>query len=304
MIGTMITHRMIEAFRAVVQGGSVTRAADMLNISQPSVSRLLSDLEARIGLRLFERRGTRLSATPAGLELFDEVDRSFLALSRIEHTAAQIRDRASGSLTVAAMSGLGYSLLPDLLGKLRRAGAPPIRLHVVPSQTALSMLASRQADLAFAAIPPSTGVGRQLAMFSLEAQVILPAGHALTRASGPLRPVDLAPEPMVALVAGSLPRIETDRAFASEGVQPRTSIETMQAHSAAQLVRAGLGFAIVDPMTAAAHVAQGGVARLFRPSLDMSFGAYSWHQPEEGGWISRLITSLSIAIDSYALHQA
>lgn len=292
----MITHRMIEAFRAVAQSGSVTRAAGVLNISQPSVSRLLADFEARLGLRLFERRGTRLTATAAALELFDEVERSFLGLERVRDAAVQIRARQSGGLTVAALSALGFSLLPPVLRAFHDAGAPPVKLHIVPSQVALTMLAMRQCDLAFATIPPSAEIGRQLGSFSLQARVILPAGHRLAVGDEPLTPRDLAAEPMVTLVANSLPRIDIDRAFASQGVLPSVVIETMQAISAAQMVRAGLGFAVVDPMTASAHVAAGGASRPFLPAVDLSFGAYSWRQPDDAGWIERLVGRVAEAV--------
>lgn len=295
-MAAMVTHRMIEAFHAVVQGGGVTRAAELLNVSQPSVSRLISDLETRIGLRLFERRGARLRATPAGLELFDEVERSFLALGRVEQAAAVIRDRAAGALAVAAMSALGYSLLPGLLAELRKAGAPPVRLHVVPSQVALGMLASRQVDVAFSTIPPAAAIGRPVGHYALEAQAILPPGHPLAAAAGPVEAAELAAFPMVALSTGSLARADTDRAFAALGIHPTIAVETMQAHSAAQLVGAGIGFAIVDPMTASTYRATGGRVRPFRPRLDVSFSAYSWHEPGEMPWTTRLVQMVTEAI--------
>lgn len=292
----MVTHRMIEAFKTVVQSGSVTRAAGVMNISQPSVSRLLSDLEARLGLRLFERRGTRLTVTAAALELLEEVERSFIGLERVRHAAAQIRTRQSGGLTVAAISALGYSLLPSVLRAFREAGAPPLKLHIVPSQAALTMLALRQCDLAFATIPPSAEIGRRIAEFALRARVILPAHHRLAGESGPLGPEDLAREPMVALVAHSLPRVDIDRAFAGQGVRPPVVVETMQAYSAAQMVREGLGFALVDPMTAAVHVAAGGWSRPFLPAVDLSFGAYTWRPAEDAGGIEQLVSLVTAAV--------
>jgi DNA-binding transcriptional LysR family regulator len=290
----MITHRMVEAFRAVVQSGSVTRAAGLLNVSQPSVSRLVADLEARLDLRLFERRGTRLSATAAGLDLFDEVERSFTGLDRVREAALQIRSRQSGGLTIAAISALGYSLLPQLLGRMRgEATAPPLRLHIVPSQAALAMLALRQCDIAFASMTPAAEIGHPLARFQMEGHVILPPGR---RTGGAIGPTELDGEPMVALVAHSLPRADTDRAFAAAGLRPNVVIETMQSFSAAQLVQAGLGFAVVDPMTAAAHVLAGGVSRPFLPHVDFSFGAYAWRPPGDLAWGERLVEMLRAEI--------
>jgi DNA-binding transcriptional LysR family regulator len=55
--------RQVEAFRAVFMTGSMTAAGDLMAISQPAVSRLIRDLEAMTGLRLFNRRGTSISPT-------------------------------------------------------------------------------------------------------------------------------------------------------------------------------------------------------------------------------------------------
>ena len=55
--------RQVEAFRAVMMSGGITAAATMLNISQPSVSRLIADMERAVGFRLFDRRGARVHPT-------------------------------------------------------------------------------------------------------------------------------------------------------------------------------------------------------------------------------------------------
>ncbi|CAM3148072.1 regulatory helix-turn-helix protein, lysR family [Paracoccus aminovorans] len=59
-----LSHRQIEAFRAIIESGSVTAAAELLFLTQPSVSRLLADLEAELGFALFARIGRSLTPTP------------------------------------------------------------------------------------------------------------------------------------------------------------------------------------------------------------------------------------------------
>lgn len=299
----MVTHRMVEAFRAVMQSGSVTRAAGMLNISQPSVSRLLADLEAGLDLKLFDRRGTRMTPTTEGIELYDEVERSFLGLARVLDTAEQIRTRHAGVLSVATIPALGNTLLPEVLrGFQALAGAPVVHLHIVPSQQALSMLAQRRCDIAFASIAPAPEIGRQVAAFPMHGRVILPAAHCLAHATRTLTPELLADEPMVALAAHSLMRVETEQAFAHRGVPFHVAIETMQAFSAAQLVQAGFGCAIVDPMTARAHEALGGASCAFEPAIDFSFGAYAWRMGDQTGWIERFVAAVAMAVAALPGH--
>ena len=75
--------RQIEAFRAVYQTGGMTSAGQMMNITQPAVSRLIRDLEAEIGLALFVREGTTIAPTPDAASLYEEVERSFHGLDQV-----------------------------------------------------------------------------------------------------------------------------------------------------------------------------------------------------------------------------
>src|SRR5690625_7672400 len=84
--------RQVEAFRAVMQFGSITAAAQALGVTQPAVSRLIADLEYAISFLLFERRGARLLPTREAIELYGEVERMYYGLDRLEHEIG----RASG----------------------------------------------------------------------------------------------------------------------------------------------------------------------------------------------------------------
>ena len=82
--------RQLEAFRAVILGQTVTRAAEMLCISQPAATRLIASLEEDIGFSLFDRIKGRLQPTPEAMTLYQEVQRSLLGVERIARTAQDI----------------------------------------------------------------------------------------------------------------------------------------------------------------------------------------------------------------------
>ena len=115
---TKLTHRQLEAFRAVIETGKVTSAATALNTTQPSVSRMLSDLEHVVGFALFDRRGRQLVPTTEALALYEEVDRSFVGLAEISRVAEDIRDFRTGSLLIAGMPALALKFLPAPLPHL------------------------------------------------------------------------------------------------------------------------------------------------------------------------------------------
>ena len=98
----MVTVRQLEAFRAVIQHGSVTGAAEALGLSQPAISKALALLETETGLSLFERRNRRLVPTAEALILHGEVDKMFLALTRIVGLSRELKSLAHGQLSVVS----------------------------------------------------------------------------------------------------------------------------------------------------------------------------------------------------------
>jgi LysR family glycine cleavage system transcriptional activator len=116
------------AFDAVARNGTLTRAAEELNVSQPAISRRLSALEADLGLPLFDRTTKPLSLTKSGSELFD-VLRS--GLSRLESVIGRLRgSRDSDVVTISAGSGLATYWLIPRLPKIQ-AAFPRHRLKIV-----------------------------------------------------------------------------------------------------------------------------------------------------------------------------
>ncbi len=77
-----LNFRQIEAFRSVYQTGSMTVGGELMGVSQPAISRLIRDLEAKTGFPLFERARGGLTPTADAAEFYREVQRSFHGLDR------------------------------------------------------------------------------------------------------------------------------------------------------------------------------------------------------------------------------
>ena len=137
-----VTVRQLEVFHAILQTGSATRAAEALKISQPSVSKLLQELEKAAGLRLFERVRKRLNPTAEARRLGLEVEGLYLKLNRVERIANELRAKGVGELRVASLPALGFRVVPACLARFRQVH-PEIRvvLSVVPSQRVVNMVA-------------------------------------------------------------------------------------------------------------------------------------------------------------------
>ena len=109
-----------EVFRAVMAHGTVTAAAQALQMSQPAATSGLRSFERSIGFRaLFERSAGRLRPTPEALSLYEEVDRLFRNVAVVERYAHDLKEAQSGVLTIASTHSLSCDLLPEVIARFR-----------------------------------------------------------------------------------------------------------------------------------------------------------------------------------------
>jgi DNA-binding transcriptional LysR family regulator len=265
-----VSVRQLEAFRAVILTGSVTGAADMLHLTQPTVSKLLAELEYRTGLVLFDRVRQRLVPRPEAHSLFQRVDKTFAALEEVTRDARRLAQGQGGHLRIVAMPAFGLSVLPRAVGAfLRERPDVTVDFNIRASTYVTEWVANRQADVGFAtATPVSSGV--TLAPFErMQGVCVLPIDHQLA-GQAVIRPKDLDGERFVSFGRDSAFRHLIDDVFRVEGVARRIVIEVGYAAAACALVANGAGVAIVDPLSALDAWRAGGIT-LVRFEADVPF---------------------------------
>jgi DNA-binding transcriptional LysR family regulator len=136
----------VRAFLVAAEEGSFSAASRALGLTQPTLGRQVSALEARLGVTLFERLGRSLSLTDSGLELLDHVRAMGDAASRLSLTASGQSQRIEGRVCITATDIMSMYLLPDILRRLREV-APGIEVEVVASNDVRD-LRRREADIA------------------------------------------------------------------------------------------------------------------------------------------------------------
>src|SRR5436190_2660559 len=217
--------RQVEAFRALMLTGSTTRAAQAMSITQPAVSRLVRELQERLELALFERRGTRLVPTGEALALFAEVERSYVGLDRIADSARELRERRSGVLRVAGMPALANGALPRYAAAfLKERPHVGLAMFGLLSLTVLDWVVSEQCDVGFAAAPIQHALAQATMMPAVNYVAVLPRGHRLA-GRRVLRPKDLAKEPFVVLGPTTPSRFRIDDVFSAQGITRRIRVE-------------------------------------------------------------------------------
>ncbi|WP_292294737.1 LysR family transcriptional regulator [Marivita sp.] len=261
-----ISLTQLEAFQAVAQAGSFTRAAGLLGKSQPALSRLLAALSDTVGVKLFERDGTKIIPTPEAKLLLTEAGRVLQSAAGFEQMARDISERRAGRLRIACLPGFATVHLPRLLSQFLKQ-RPNIEVTLEPDrpENILDWLVSGECDIGLTAdFPGHPAV--DATRVPIRTVCILPQGHpAADKAE--VVPTDLRADRLIHTRSDDPFYVEVMAAFEQCGVQPVGVVETRQFGTACRLVAEGVGVSIVSQLDAAEFAWTGLVARPFFPNV-------------------------------------
>ena len=144
----MLNLRQIEAFRATLATGTVSGASRLLGVSQPSVTRLISDLEADLGFRLFMRHRRGMTPTDEARLFYADVERSFLGLKELESSAEEIRNHARSRFAFGVSPAAALELAPAVIAAFSKTHGPvEVVTHVSTSNRILDLTRSARISL-------------------------------------------------------------------------------------------------------------------------------------------------------------
>lgn len=239
--------RLIRSFLAALEQGSLLGAARVLSATQPTIGRHIAELEAQLGVVLFERTGRGLLPTPTALQLADAARAMDSAANELARNVTGADAGISGTVRISASQPVACYLLPPILAQMRQA-LPDVQVELVVSN-AVSNLLRREADIALRMVQPEQAslVVKRIARITLG---VYAHRDYLRRRGTPRHPQDLLKHDLV-----GTDRDETIlRGMAGFGLPvSRTSFafrcDDLIGYWAA--VRAGLGIGFVSDYLAA-----------------------------------------------------
>jgi DNA-binding transcriptional LysR family regulator len=241
-----MTFRQLEYLVAVIDDGSLGRAAQRLYVSQPTLSQQIRALEAEIGGPLLERLPRGVRPTAAGEALLPAARAALAATERARRSARMVLGLEAGELEIATVGTVAFGLLPALLRRWRaRHRDRTVRMNEHrDGPTLAEAVAQGGADLGIGP-RPAEWAGPLEPLGWEEFVVVLPPDDPLRATDGPIALAELADRELVLFEREHALARLTDDLCAAEGFTPRPAVRTAQIAAVPVLAAAGLGPAIV-----------------------------------------------------------
>jgi LysR family transcriptional regulator for metE and metH len=243
-----VTFKQLRVLAAVVRTGSVTGAAQQLNVSPPAVTLQMQLLQDQAGLPLVERNAAGTTATDAGAEILRAVEQIETILADCSAALAAIAGTQSGMVSVGVISTAKY-FAPRVLGAFARAH-PGIDLRITIGNRAemIEGLNRYAIDIAVMGLPPDQLDVDVTVIGDHPHVIIAPPDHPLARRTG-IAPAELVDETFLVREPGSGTRGLMERFFTEAGIAPRIGMQISSNETIKQAVIAGLGIAFISGHT-------------------------------------------------------
>jgi DNA-binding transcriptional LysR family regulator len=238
---------LLRLFATVARAGSFSKAAEILLLSQPSISKGVRDFELQLGCRLLDRTPRGVKPTREGLALMRHAETLFAAERDAEEELRALRSLDSGSLRIGASTTIATYFIPEYLGSFH-AAHPGIDLQLTSANTrdiARLMLAHEiEIGLVEGPVEEDGLVSEPWRTDVME--LIVGPDHPFARESDPIDPKRIAGETLIVREQGSGSREVIAQALGARKIDPARTLEIGSTEAIKQVVAAGLGVAIVS----------------------------------------------------------
>lgn len=265
-----LTLRQVEAFKAVIENGSISSAAQMIHISQPAMSKLIAHFEEDTGLKLFERLKNRLAPTACGMRLYNEIDRIFAGVRQIENAAEAIRRQEYGQLGIGVLPALSGSFIQRAtMNFLKDRRDVFCVVQSLTSEAIVHRMIAGKLDVGV------IGGGFDNPRFTFEPLIehplvcIAPLSHPLA-AKNVIVPSDLNHIPFVSFEPDTYVGRLVEEMFETSAVKAELVLFANMAPTLCEFVAAGLGVSLVHPLMISGFEDKLAVRR-FEPEIPYKF---------------------------------
>lgn len=239
--------QQLEYFRVVAKTEHFRKAAELLSISQPALSRSITKLEEELGISLFDRTGRSVQLNKFGRIFLHRVENGLNEIALGVQEINQLKDPYTGTLSLAFLPNLGTSILPEIIGHFNKE-YPHVEIQLYQNKIldSVDQLLKREVDLCLISRVGAHPAITWHPLFEEELFLYVPATHRFAnRTSIALH--EIAGDPFIAFKKELGMREIINHFCEKAGISPVIRFEGEDVPTMAGLVSAGLGVTIIPP---------------------------------------------------------
>jgi DNA-binding transcriptional LysR family regulator len=237
--------RQLQTFVTVARLNSFTGAARLLHLSQPALTKQVRQLEETLGVRLFDRNTRSVELTRIGQELAPVVNQLLREIEAVVVNTKELAEKSRGVVRIAALPSISSTFLPTVIARFKEQyPGVSVVLKDVIAQRLAALVKAEEVDFGVGSLNVADPEVSFSLLLSDRMIVVFPPGSELEKKKT-VSLLELAKLPLVLTESGSSVRKLVDQAFESVGKFAKPAFEATYMSTAAGMVRAGLGVAIL-----------------------------------------------------------
>ncbi len=240
----------LNAFVAVADAGSFSQAALELHLTQPAVSKRISQLESSLNCQLFDRIGRQVILTEAGRDLLPRANRILLEMEDLRRAMSNLSGEVTGTLKIGTSHHIGLHRLPPVLKQFSRL-YPQVKLDIqfIDSEMAFDLVMHGKLELGIVTLPPEeAGPLRAIPVWEDPLAFMISIDHPLAHQQSADEQVELnalADHPAILPSMSTFTRRIVENLFQERELNIEVPISTNYLETIKMMASIGLGWTVL-----------------------------------------------------------
>jgi len=264
----MLNLDRLRIFRAVVETSSFTRAAAVVHLTQPGISKHVKQMEEYYGVPLFDRLGKKVALTHAGEILFEATRGIMASITEAEQRIEELKGLRAGRLTLAASFPIGIYFLPSVLAAFRKQyPSIKVRLDIWLGEKIVARILANKVDLGLVSHEVDDSRINCVEFMTDELIAIVPRNHRWARQRS-VKPSQLIEETLIVAAPGAGIRAVIEERLREKHIVLKNILDFGNLEGVKRAVEAGLGVSIQPKTAVKREVADGFLTALPVTGMD------------------------------------
>lgn len=270
----MMNLNQLRIFQAVAEARSFTRAADLVHLTQPGISKHVKQMEEYYGIPLLDRLGKKVALTQAGEILFEGTREIMACLAAAEQRIEELKGLHGGKLILGASFPLGIYVLPGVLAEFRKQyAAVEVAVDISLSEKIVAKILANKLDLGL--VSPGAHDPRLFTkqFMTDELIAIAPSQHRWANKKR-ISPQELLRETFLVAARGAGTRAVIEERLKEKGIVLRNVVDFGNIEGVKRAVEAGLGVSIQSRSAVEREVASGSLTGVPLAGIDTKLARF------------------------------